>query len=80
MLRQAEFKAFTKLNNTKSIKEIIEIDEDNYLIQIENEYNSLAEDLPNKDFNINVAIASAITSKARILMSQFKNQPKLKLF
>lgn len=33
-----------------------------------------------KDYNINVAIASAITSYARDYMAQFKNNPKLKLF
>ncbi|EKM74105.1 hypothetical protein AGABI1DRAFT_26863, partial [Agaricus bisporus var. burnettii JB137-S8] len=37
-------------------------------------------DLTDKEYNINVAIASAITSYARDYMAQFKNNPKLKLF
>ena len=34
----------------------------------------------NRDHNVNIAIASAITAYARIHMSQFKNNPKYKLF
>lgn len=62
------------------ITEIIELD-NQYLVQYKNnEDKYIPDDFNEKEFNINVAIASAITSYSRDYMSQFKNNPKLKLF
>jgi len=57
------------------INEIIKLN-NNYLIQIEDKikrYNNL-------EYNVNVAISSAITAYARIFMSKFKNNSNLKVF
>lgn len=72
---------FEEINNTQQpvIKDIIKLD-DHYLIQLPNEDKGVSEELVTSEFNINVAIASAITSYARDYMSQFKNNDKLKLF
>ena len=57
------------------INDIIKLN-NNYLIQIEEKVKSD----PNIEYNVNVAIASAITSYARIYMSQFKNNSHIKLY
>jgi DNA polymerase type B, organellar and viral len=51
---------------------------DYFLVEIQKTAN-LAED-DTSTHNINVAIASAITSYSRIYMSQFKNNPKINLY
>jgi hypothetical protein len=50
---------------------------DNYLVQLEEKVKQYNLTL---DYNVNIAIAAAITGYARIYMSQFKNNPNLKLF
>jgi hypothetical protein len=68
------------LNENKYlIKDIINLDT-NFLVQLNNQDKVIPDEFNTKDFNINVAIASAITSYARDYMSQFKNNPNLKLF
>lgn len=73
-----EFTNITAQNQTR-ISEVIELDK-YFLIQYSNRTTILPDDHLNKDYNINVAISSAITSLARDYMSHFKNHPKLKLF
>jgi len=66
-------------SSAHEVKEIIELD-DHFLIQIKSKLDSVSSEFINKDYNINIAIASAITSYSRIEMSKFKNNPNLKLF
>jgi len=72
---------FSKLDakNKLAITDIINLGM-KYLIKFKTNNNKQFDDLNEKDYNINVAIASAITSYARDYMSQFKNNPKIKLF
>lgn len=62
-----------------NIKDIIEID-DNFIIKNERNKTSTMLDNGSETHNVNIAIASAITAYSRIYMSQFKNNPSLKLF
>lgn len=74
-----EFESLMKCDQ-KLVTEIIQLGEQ-FLVQYQNRQKSLMpEELFGKDYNINVAIASAITSYSRDFMSQFKNNPNLKLF
>lgn len=57
------------------INDIIKLN-NKFLIKFEDKVKSYN----NLEYNVNVAIASAITSYARIYMSQFKNNSKIKLF
>ena len=52
--------------------------EDYILVEIKNSDNIIEDE--NSTHNINVGIASAITAYSRILMSQFKNNPKINLY
>jgi DNA polymerase type B, organellar and viral len=52
--------------------------EDYILVEIKNSVNIIEDE--NSTHNINVGIASAITAYSRILMSQFKNNPKINLY
>jgi hypothetical protein len=72
---------FDKILSLKfnQVKDIIKLDS-HFLLQLSNLDKFLPDNLITKDYNINVAIASAITSYSRDFMSQFKNNPKLKLF
>jgi hypothetical protein len=73
-------KEFNKLQlNNFNVYDIIDLD-NNYLIQLNS--NNLDTILENglETHNINIAIASAITSYARVFMNQFKNNPNYKLF
>nr|UEX92847.1 hypothetical protein [Marasmius tenuissimus] len=69
-------------DNNLLIKDIINLGED-YIVQIlkneEQELISLIDNL-NEKHNINIAIASFVTSYARIHMSQFKNNKDIKLY
>jgi len=69
------------LNDNSIINDIINLD-DHFLIQMKDQDNIVLDDGIGlkKAFNINVCIASAITSYARDYMAQFKNNPNLKLF
>jgi len=53
---------------------------DSYLVNQNVDYTNTDLDSQSETHNINIAIASAITSYARIVMSSFKNNPNLKLF
>ena len=65
---------------SSSIIDIIDLDAQ-YLIQIKSIDNiDTLLDNSNENHNINIAIASAITSYSRIFMSQFKNNSNYKLF
>lgn len=79
ILSTEEFTSFSKIANTfnKCINDIVKLD-DRFLVQYQHEIDPAI--LEKKDFNVNISIASAITSYARVYMSQFKNNPKLKLF
>jgi DNA polymerase type B, organellar and viral len=79
IMTSKEFKTFTDKMTDHLITEVIPLD-NHYIVQIKDKTSHLPDDLKYKDYNINVAIASAITSYARDYMSQFKNHPKLKLF
>jgi DNA polymerase elongation subunit (family B) len=82
IVNQEELDKLTSDNNTSIIKDIINLDED-YLIQLEKnemqELNSLIDNL-SESHNINIAVASFVTSYARIFMSQFKNKKDIKFF
>lgn len=69
------------LNDNAIINDIIGLN-DHFLIQMKDQDNIILDDgiALKKAFNINVCIASAITSYARDYMAQFKNNPDLKLF
>jgi hypothetical protein len=62
-------------NKTIDILDIIDLD-NKIMIQYKSSENINSDG----DHNINIAIASAITSYSRIHMSQFKNHPNYKLF
>jgi hypothetical protein len=53
---------------------------DSYLVNLNHDYTSTELDNQLESHNVNIAIASAISSYARVVMSSFKNNPKLKLF
>jgi hypothetical protein len=65
--------------NDSLVKDIIEIG-DNFIVKIERDKTSTYLDNGSETHNVNIGIASAITAYSRIFMSQFKNNPKLKLF
>ena len=50
---------------------------DSFLIEVENYDTKTMVDNASETHNVNIAIASAITSQARITMSKFKNNPNL---
>jgi len=66
-----------QVDPTLKHKNIIDL-KDKMLLVLENQFN--VADSETKEYNINIAIASAVTSYARIVMSQFKNNPSFKLF
>ena len=53
---------------------------DNYLIEIEGDKTKTMLDDWTESHKINISISSVVTAYARILMSQFKNNSKLKLY
>jgi len=53
---------------------------DNYLVEVEGDETRTMLDDRNESHNINISISSAVTGYARILMSKFKNNSKLKLY
>lgn len=64
------------------IQDIIKL-EDNFMVQINKDMTSTYLDNATQTHNVNIGIASAITSYARIVMSQYKNNSgssNLKLF
>jgi phage antirepressor YoqD-like protein len=61
------------------VKEVIEIG-DNFIVKTERDKSSTYLDNASETHNVNISIASAITAYSRIYMSQFKNNPNLKLF
>jgi len=65
--------------NYEKIKDVMDLG-DNYLVEIEGDETSSMLDDRNESHNINISISSAVTGYARILMSQFKNNSKLKLY
>lgn len=52
----------------------------NYLVTLRADYTNTMLDTQSETHNINIPISSAITSYGRIVMSQFKNHPLVKLF
>jgi hypothetical protein len=75
IINSKDYKNFEKKFISR-ITDMIELG-DNYLIKLKTEH-SLESNL--EEPNINIAIASCITSYSRIHMSQFKNNPNYKLF
>jgi hypothetical protein len=78
LISDTEFSNIDEKNKLR-ITDIIELGK-KFLIKFKESNENLLDDFTDKDYNINVAIASAITSYARDYMSQFKNNPKIKLF
>lgn len=68
-----------KFIGDKTVNDIIEIG-DNFIVKIERDKTKTYLDNGSETHNVNISIASAITAYARIYMSQFKNNPALKLF
>ena len=60
-------------------KDIIDLGE-NYLVKIKDDETRTMLDNWTKNHNINISISNIVTSYARILMSQFKNNSILKLY
>lgn len=75
------YKSFEK-KHISEIENIIEIGDENILVEHKSEEQELTTLLDSnyETHNVNVAIACAITAYARIHMSQFKNNPKYKLY
>ena len=71
------------VNNDKiAIQDIFNLDKD-FIVQIKkNEYQELISSIDNfnENHNINIAMASFVTSYARIHMSQFKNNKDFRLY
>lgn len=65
--------------NYEKIKDVMDLG-DNYLVEIEGDETSSMLDDRNESHNINISISSAVTGYARILMTQFKNNSKMKLY
>ena len=66
-------------HNLKFINDVLPLT-DSYMVNTTVDHTKTDLDSQNETHNINIAIASAVTSYARIVMSQFKNNPKIKLF
>lgn len=66
-------------NNLERIIDLIPLDE-SYLIEVKAIETATMINAARETHNINISIASAISSYARIFLSQLKNNPKLKLF
>jgi hypothetical protein len=68
-------------NNDINIEEIIELDEDTVLVSFIdlNKFNDHILNSHKANINISIAISSAIAAEARICMTQFKNNPNVKL-
>jgi len=62
-----------------TITDVIKLD-NKYLIKYIDDLDLSKEIHSNKNYNINIALTSAITAGARIEMSKFKNNPKLKIY
>jgi len=67
------------IDNNNQIEDVIDLD-NHFIVKIFNKFDEDNETQIKKKYNVNIAIASAVTAYARIYMSQFKNHPKLKLF
>lgn len=80
IMDKIEFEKFMCRENTTT-NNIIEID-DKYLVQYINSHkvDKTLLDNASETHNINIAIAAATTAYARIFMSQFKNNPKYKIY
>lgn len=78
ILDNKEYSKF-ELNKNIEIKDVIEIG-DKTLIQYHLDNLNTLLDNGTETHNVNIAIASAITSYARIHMSQFKNNPNYNLY
>jgi len=61
------------------ILDVMDFD-DNYLVEVEGDETRAMLDDRTESHNINISISSAVTAYARILMSQFKNNSKIKLY
>jgi len=53
---------------------------DNYLVEVESDETKSMLDDRTEIHNINISIASSVTAYARIIMSEFKNKSKIKLY
>jgi DNA polymerase type B, organellar and viral len=75
---ESNYKSF----ENKNINKIISIDQlgKKYIVTLDKDYTDILLDNGSINHNVNVAIASAVTSYARIHMSQFKNNSDYKLF
>lgn len=78
LINKEDYPNFEKVNYGR-ILDITTLD-NSLLIEIESDDTNTMLDNGSETHNVNVSIASAITAYARIVMSQFKNNPKLKLF
>jgi len=78
IINKEDYPNFEKVNYGR-ILDITTLD-NSLLIELESDDTNTMLDNGSETHNVNVAIASAITAYARIVMSQFKNNPKLKLF
>jgi len=81
IMNKEDYDKFEKLDKDNSILDFIELD-DNLLVKSKNPKVELDTLLDNasETHNVNIAIAAAITSYARIHMSQFKNNDKYNLY
>jgi DNA polymerase type B, organellar and viral len=78
LISDTEFSNLDNINKL-AITDIINLGH-KFLIKFKQNNDNMFDEINSNDYNINVAIASAITSYARDYMSQFKNNPKIKLF
>lgn len=78
IINKEDYPNFEKVNYGR-ILDITSLD-NSLLIELESDDTNTMLDNGSETHNVNVAIASAITAYARIIMSQFKNNAKLKLF
>jgi len=78
IINKEDYPNFEKVNYGR-ILDITSLD-NSLLIKIEFDDTNTMLDNGSETHNVNVLITSAITAYARIVISQFKNNPKLKLF
>lgn len=83
IMENEEFNAMMdkiSIKKLKLIEDIKIIGDDHKLVSINNDQTDTMFNSVSETHNINIAIASAITSLARIEMSKFKNNPQIKLY
>lgn len=76
IIDKRDYLNFSK-NNSENIIDVIDLDEF-YLVKSRNMKSYLDNEI--KTHDVNVAIAAAVTSESRIVMSQFKNNPLFNLY